>query len=222
MTELNIDIQSMAYHATPLITNFSLHVKQGEIVALLGPSGIGKTTLLRMIAGLETRYAGVIGLNNRTVRSPSPEIQLVFQEHRLLPWKTVSQNITLADDKTIDSTKLAYWLKFTGLETRKDAWPKELSGGQASRVALARALYAEPQILLLDEPFQGLDQETKQALMKPLRKLLKSKRMTAIFVTHDARDARYFTDTVYTFTGPPLQIVQEQTFRDTKRGTRNS
>ncbi len=213
MPKLEVKIDLMSYDKSrPLIQNLKLEVEEGEIVALLGPSGIGKTTLLRIIAALESDFDGQIKLDNQIVDRPRKDIQLVFQDYRLLPWKTVSENIALANhlDSSKNQERINEWVEIMGLKGKENVWPKTLSGGQKSRVALARAFYAEPKVLLLDEPFQNLDSETKYPIMKKLRKILKVEKVATIIVTHTVEDAVFLADTIYTLSNSPLEVMSRR------------
>lgn len=192
-----------------LIEGISLHVPAGAFVAFLGPSGVGKTTFLRIIAGLETRYSGMVSLGSNRVCRPSREIQLVFQDYRLMPWKTVRQNIEFAaaaGSTGLDGARLATWLQLTGLADKGDAFPKTLSGGEAGRVAFARALLDPPKVLLLDEPFRNLDFVAKFALQDEFVSEVQASRPTVIFVSHSLEDALFLSDTIYVLSGPPMRI----------------
>ena len=144
------------------LRNLNLAVASGEFVSIIGQSGCGKTTLLRMIAGLEQPSEGLIKVEGKVVKGPSRDRGLVFQEPRLFPWATVAHNIKLGlPDRGRNQERLWALLRLVGLEDFADAYPRELSGGMAQRAALARALAGSPQILLLDEPLGALDAVTR-------------------------------------------------------------
>lgn len=210
--DIKVDLMSYGDKTQSLIKDFELSINQGEIVALLGPSGIGKSTLLRIIAGLEQSFDGRITFGGKVIDRPHKEIQVVFQDYRLLPWRNVGENIALADhgQEMKDSQQINYWIKTMGLEGKKDVWPKTLSGGQKSRVALARAFYAKPKVLLLDEPFQSLDIATKYPIMRELRKILREQKITTVIVTHTVEDAVYLADTIYTLNSSPLTVMSRR------------
>ena len=152
---------------TEALRDITLQVPKGEILALVGGSGCGKTTLLRLIAGLDIASAGAITVNGETIKGPHPSIGIVFQEPRLLPWLTVAGNVGfgLAGQSPQESQKrVLYALEKVGLAGFDNRWPRELSGGQQQRVAIARAFVTAPKVLLLDEPFSALD---RVVVMRP-------------------------------------------------------
>jgi NitT/TauT family transport system ATP-binding protein len=179
-----------------VINDISLRVQPGEFLAILGPSGCGKSTLLRIIAGLAAPNAGTVSL----VPSDAPyKTGYVFQDAHLLPWRTVLQNAALpleligvAHAESIERARHA--LANVGLSDAEDRYPAQLSGGMRMRVSLARALVAEPRLLLLDEPFAALDEITRFRLDVQLRDLWISRRMTVIFVTHSISEAAFLAD----------------------------
>jgi len=169
----------------------------GEIVSLVGPSGCGKSTLLRAIAGLDPQSEGAVLLERHLQRGPSERIGVIFQEPRLLPWLSVADNIAFAagprrgHDPRVDAL-----LAEVGLANVRDALPKQLSGGMAQRVALARGLFAEPDLLLLDEPFSAVDAITRSRLQRVLLALAHAHGTTALLVTHDLDEALHLSDRV--------------------------
>lgn len=182
-----------------------------EFVCVLGPSGCGKSTLLRLIAGLITPTSGSIrfGCGNTL-----PNISLVFQQANLMPWRTVEQNILLPlEVKGVESKvareKAAELIQLVGLEGFTKAWPCELSGGMAQRVAIARAFIAEPDLLLLDEPFGALDALTRERMGAELLKLWQERQRAVIMVTHSISEALLLSDRVLVLTARPGQIVKE-------------
>ena len=196
----------------PILSNFNLSVPTADFVSIMGPSGVGKTTLLRIIAGLELRYSGDVSVNGSSRRHASKDIQLLFQDDRLLPWKTVSENIAFAfDNPTTDSAKhrVRELLDEVGLEKLKNAWVKTLSGGEKTRVALARALAPKPKVLLLDEPMRGLDFLSKLMVSRLLQPVAEADEKTAIMVSHDIEDAVLLSRRILFVAGRPLEIVAE-------------
>ncbi len=184
----------------------SLTVEQHEIVALIGASGCGKSSLLRILAGLDRADTGEVSINGRSVSGTAPEIGVVFQEPRLLPWLRVRDNVRMgALDLPADlqSARVAEALEQVGLTHAADAWPKALSGGMAQRVAIARALVRKPSILLLDEPFSALDSFTKASLQDHLLNLWAESNFTIVAVTHDLQEAAYLADRVIVMRGDP-------------------
>lgn len=201
---LEIDRFSIIYDSSQLFANLSLTIKHQEIVALTGPSGSGKTTLLRCIAGLESISAGVIRLNGQDITNqPAHQrnIGMVFQDNQLFPHLTVGQNVAYSlkirhTPKKITDNKVREVLSLVGLTHLIDRTVTNLSGGEAKRVAVARALIAEPQVLLLDEPLTGLDIELHGRLLEDLGKLLRTRGTTVLHVTHDKAEASAIADRV--------------------------
>lgn len=201
---------SKAFGATRAVDDVSLGVERGTIQVLLGASGCGKTTLLRLIAGLETPDSGEIWLNGERVAGQGawqpPEVRrigMVFQDYALFPHMTVRQNILFALN-TLNG-KLSHaererrarqMLDLVGLAHHLDRFPHQLSGGEQQRVALARALAPSPAVVLLDEPFSNLDAALRRAMREEVRQILRAAKTTAIFVTHDQEEALSLADTV--------------------------
>jgi sulfonate transport system ATP-binding protein len=176
------------YGSRVVIDSLDLDIQKGEFVALLGESGCGKTTLLRALAGIDLPDAG-------TIRAPERP-SVVFQEHRLLPWATLWENVALGHEKTIGRRGAALALAEVGLAGREDDWPRNLSGGQAQRVALARALVPEPALLLLDEPFAALDALTRIRMHGLVRELVALHQPGVLIVTHDVDEALTLADRI--------------------------
>ena len=201
---LEIDKVSIIYDSSQLFANLSLTIKHHEIVALTGPSGSGKTTLLRCIAGLESIRTGSIRLNGQDITNqPAHQrnIGMVFQDNQLFPHLTVGQNVAYSlkikrAPKKITDNKVREVLSLVGLNHLLDRTVTNLSGGEAKRVAVARALIAEPQVLLLDEPLTGLDADLHGRLLEDLSKLLRTRGTTVLHVTHDKAEASAIADRV--------------------------
>lgn len=172
---------SKKYANTPVYENFSLEIEEGKITCLLGASGCGKTTLLNMLAGL-TPYEGRIG-------NVPERISYIFQEERLVPNLTVRQNVALVLGKNADGKKISEMLEKVELSGKEDAYPAELSGGQAQRVSIARAFAYPSGLILMDEPFSSLDTALKIRLIDVFCRLWQEEKRTAVFVTHDAEEA---------------------------------
>jgi sulfonate transport system ATP-binding protein len=190
----------------------SLSVSSGEIVAVVGGSGCGKSTMLRAIAGLEPPSRGRVTLDGMTVTAPHERIGIIFQEPRLLPWLTVAGNVEfgiehLTRRERAERTTMA--LARVGLADKADAWPRELSGGQAQRVAIARALVPRPEVLLLDEPFSALDAFTRADLQDHLLALWADSRPTLVLVTHDVDEAILLADRIMVMRPRPGRIFDE-------------
>ena len=177
----------------------NLLINDHEIISLVGQSGCGKSTLLRIIGGLEKASTGFIKLNNKIIKKPSSNIGMVFQDPRLMPWLNVYDNIKLSilnENKKQQKVKISKTLQKVGLENCEKLWPRELSGGMAQRVAIARTLVREPKVLLLDEPFSALDSFTKTNLHQHVKELWASLKLTIIMVTHDINEATSMSDRI--------------------------
>lgn len=204
--QLELQQVSINYGRYPAVNGVSFTLGAGQIGCLLGPSGCGKTTLLRAIAGFEPLTAGEIQLHGRRVSSPgttlAPEkrrVGMVFQDFALFPHLSVAGNIAFGLRGLPGAAKrlrVQELLRLTGLQQLGDSYPHQLSGGQQQRVALARAMAPRPEILLLDEPFSGLDVELRDQLAREVRSLLKRDRITAILVTHDQLEAFATSDLI--------------------------
>ncbi|MFZ3172433.1 MAG: ABC transporter ATP-binding protein [Carboxydocellales bacterium] len=188
------------------VKGFNLEIEKGEIISILGESGSGKSTVLRLIAGLETPRQGLIRIadklmvdNNSFVQPEKRGIGMVFQDYALFPHMTVDKNVKFGLHKIEAAEKnqrLAEVLKLVNLNGFEKRYPHELSGGQQQRVALARALAPRPSLLLLDEPFSNLDRELQLKIRDELKTILQKAGMTTIFVTHDKEDSQALADRV--------------------------
>lgn len=178
-----------------------LQIKSGEFVSLLGPSGCGKSTLLNIIAGLEDASQGIVIVGNKTVAGPGPDRGVVFQEASLMPWKTVLDNVVFAmknhpGNKKEKQEKAMEYIRMVQLTKFARSFPFELSGGMKQRVAIARALAMDPAVLLMDEPFGALDEQTRVLLHKSLLDIWHTTKKTIIFVTHNIREAISLSDRI--------------------------
>jgi len=187
------------------VEDVSLTVSPGEFVAIVGASGCGKSTILRMIAGLETPDRGDIRAGGTPVAGTGLDRGLVFQEPRLMPWLTVAQNIAfgLTGNKSARSAAVAEALELVGLAAAAKQLPKQISGGMAQRTALARALAPRPALILLDEPFSALDPFTREQMQDHLRHLQHHYGATMVLITHDMDEALALADRVIVLEGPP-------------------
>jgi sulfonate transport system ATP-binding protein len=189
-----------------------LTVNRSEIISLIGTSGCGKSTILRIIAGLSFPSSGTVRIDDQIITKPHPEISIIFQESRLMPWLTVWENIQFGLQhlpKTQRNLLTGEIIEKVGLTQFAKALPKELSGGMAQRVAIARALVTNPSILLLDEPFSALDAFTRLSLQDHLLQIWEYDRPTMILVTHDVEEALMLSDRVIVMRGNPGRIHQE-------------
>jgi sulfonate transport system ATP-binding protein len=187
----------------------SLKIERGEIVAVIGGSGCGKSTLLRAIGGLDPATEGTIALDGEPIRAPHAKIGLIFQEPRLLPWLKVAENVGfgIADRPRAErEARVSAALDRVGLADKAGVWPHELSGGQAQRAAIARALVPRPQVLLLDEPFSALDAFTRTDLQDHLLDLWADLRPTLVVVTHDVEEAIVLADRIMVMHARPGRI----------------
>ncbi|MDB5617187.1 ABC transporter ATP-binding protein [Tardiphaga sp.] len=189
----------------------NLAVADNDFVTILGPSGCGKSTLLRMVAGLDTPTTGRILLDGKAITGPGADRGMVFQSYTLFPWLTVSENISFGLRERGVSLRernaiAAEWLDKVGLTSFANHFPKQLSGGMQQRTAIARALANSPKILLLDEPFGALDNQTRALMQELLLGIWERERKTVIFVTHDIEEAVFLASRVVVMSARPGRI----------------
>jgi ABC-type nitrate/sulfonate/bicarbonate transport system ATPase subunit len=189
----------------------NLSVADNDFVTILGPSGCGKSTLLRMIAGLDTPTTGRIMLDGKAITGPGADRGMVFQSYTLFPWLTVSENISFGlRERGVsqrERTRIAgEWLEKVGLTSFANHFPKQLSGGMQQRTAIARALANDPKILLLDEPFGALDNQTRALMQELLLGIWERERKTVIFVTHDIEEAVFLASRTVVMSARPGRI----------------
>ncbi len=212
---LVLDSISHRYGAGPtVLENISLSLAQNEIIALIGPTGCGKTTLLRLCSGLIKPLQGEIFHKQTPVDKPLHNSGFIFQEATLQPWQTTLDNATLAlrlkGVGKPDSRRIArHWLEKVGLSKAESYYPRQLSGGMQMRVALARALCPEPEILFMDEPFGAVDAVTRNRLNEELLKLWQVQQCSVLFVSHAVSEAVFLAHRVVVLTGQPGRIFQE-------------
>lgn len=198
-----------AYDGLRVLDDVSLSLAPGEIVSLLGPSGCGKSTLLRIAAGLDKDFSGALEFNPLLQFGRGTGIGVVFQEPRLMSWLNVAQNVSFADGWIADEKWVQQLLRDVGLSGHANALPKQLSGGQAQRAAIARGLYGRPHILLLDEPFSAVDAFTRMKLQDLLSELAERYEIAVLLVTHDLDEAFYLSDRVLILGGTPSRLQRE-------------
>ena len=189
----------------------SLSLEPNEFLTILGPSGCGKSTLLRIVAGLDTPTTGQVRLNGRPVTRPGADRGMVFQSYTLFPWLTVAENIAfglrekrlnIAEQKDLVQSYIAK----VGLRGFENHWPKQLSGGMQQRTAIARALANDPQILLLDEPFGALDNQTRSLMQELLLGIWAQDKKTVLFITHDIEEAIFVASRVVVMSARPGRV----------------
>ena len=196
------------------VDHVTLDVADGEFVAIVGPSGCGKTTFLNAIDGLHPISSGSLTLNGKPLTKPGRDRAMVFQQPSLLPWRTVWSNViygieiqrSLQGAEARDRVQAC--IDLVGLHSFENHYPSELSGGMQQRVNLARAFATDPQMLLMDEPFGGLDAQTREFMQSELVKIWSQTRKTAMFITHDIDEAIYLADRVVVFSARPARIKQ--------------
>jgi sulfonate transport system ATP-binding protein len=185
--------------AISALKDILLTINPGEFVCIVGGSGCGKTTLLRIIAGLETEYEGAVFLDGKKLIGTGLDRGVVFQEHRLLSWLTVHDNVGFgiaglpAEERSRD---IRHYIRLVGLDKFEYEYPHQLSGGMSQRVAIARALVGRPEVLLLDEPFASLDALTRMRMQQEILRIWEAERTTVVLVTHDIEEAVYLADRV--------------------------
>jgi NitT/TauT family transport system ATP-binding protein len=210
---LVLDSVSVTLGDSLILDDLSLTVSEHEFVCVIGTSGGGKTTLLRAMAGLVPVGSGSVTLAGARVTAPSPRTAVVFQHFGLFPWKTVRSNVAYglrAQGREVDRQRIDALLGTLSLNGVADYYPAQLSGGMKQRVGIARALAAEPDLLLLDEPFSAVDAITRETLQNEVLRLWESdQRTTALLVTHDIDEAILMADRIVVIAGPPGHITLE-------------
>lgn len=205
---LKVTDVSLAYGTEPVLEKVSLEIATGEFVSLVGPSGSGKTSILRAITGLQTPLAGTVSL-----AVGKKEVGFLFQDDALLPWRTARENVALglrirdiARNEALAEADA--WLSRLGLAGLEERYPRELSGGQRKRVAIAQVLALKPKLLLMDEPFASLDAIVRARITQELVDWVERERMTVLLVTHDLEEALSTSDAVYLLSQGPRAHVR--------------
>jgi NitT/TauT family transport system ATP-binding protein len=211
----------------PALSAVDLEVAEGEFVSIVGPSGCGKSTLLYILGGFIRADSGVIEVGGKAVTGPGTDRGVVFQEYALFPWLTVTQNIRYGLEMTGVARRereetVRRLVRTIGLEGFEHRFPRELSGGMKQRVAIARTLAYDPNILLLDEPFGALDAQTRETMQDELLRLWQATRKTVVMVTHDVNEAVYLSDRVLVMSQRPGRIVAEFTIAIDRSGNRET
>jgi sulfonate transport system ATP-binding protein len=210
---VNIEIAHKAFSGSTgtllALKDILLTINPGEFVCIVGGSGCGKTTLLRIIAGLETEYEGAVFLDGKKLLGTGLDRGVVFQEHRLLSWLTVHDNVGFGvaglppEERSRD---IRHYISLVGLDMFEYEYPHQLSGGMSQRVAVARALVGRPEVLLLDEPFASLDALTRMRMQQEILRIWQAERTTVVLVTHDIEEAVYLADRVVIMSPQPGTI----------------
>ena len=204
MSKVAIDGVSKAFGATRALERIDLEIADNDFLCILGPSGCGKSTLLRIVAGLEVPSTGKALLDGQPVERPGPDRGMVFQSYTLFPWLTVRENILFGTRSTPEKTDSL--IVNVGLKGFENHYPKQLSGGMQQRTALARALANDPKILLLDEPFGALDNQTRALMQELLLGIWEADRKTVLFVTHDIDEAIFMASRVAVMSARPGRL----------------
>jgi NitT/TauT family transport system ATP-binding protein len=201
-------------HELRALADVSFNVREGQFVTVVGPSGCGKSTLLQVLAGLLPASGGRVLIDDAPVSGPSPEkISVMFQDAWLLPWKTAIENVEFPlalrrVPASIRRPRAAALLDLVGLESFANRYPAELSGGMKQRVAIARCLVQEPRVLLMDEPFAALDEQTRTRMGSELLQIWDKTGRTVLFVTHGLAEAIYLADVVFVMAARPGRIIE--------------
>jgi len=201
------------YGDVEALRNMSLDFPKGQLTSLLGPSGCGKTTLLKIIAGLLQPNQGEVYVNGQIVSEPGPDRAFVFQDFALMPWASVLRNVAFGLElrKVAKSERediARKYIKEVGLDGFENSYPHELSGGMRQRVGLARALSVDSPVLLMDEPFSAVDEQTRRKFQEDLLQLVKEESKTFIFVTHSIEEAVYVSDQVAILLPRPSRVSE--------------
>ncbi|MDP6092487.1 MAG: ABC transporter ATP-binding protein [SAR324 cluster bacterium] len=194
-----------------IISDFSLNVKQSELTVLVGPSGCGKSTLVNLIAGFDKPDDGEISINGKKITEPGNDRMVVFQETALIPWQTTMDNVTFGPilrgkNKNKVTEEANRLLEKVGLKEFKDKFPIQLSGGMQRRAELARAMINEPEIMIMDEPFRGLDAMSRELMQEFFVKLFEDNRKTNLFVTSEIEEAVFLADRVVVLSNRPTNV----------------
>ncbi len=200
-------------NAKLVLDDISFEISSGEFVALVGSSGSGKSTVMRLIAGLERPSSGVIQIDGQPVRGPGSDRGMVFQKYSLYPWMTAADNVAFGMklqglSRRLVRERTGYFLEVVGLQDAARRLPRELSGGMQQRIAIARALAADPKVVLLDEPFGALDLQIRESMQEFLYQLWERSGLTALLITHDLEEALLLANRVHIMAPRPGRIVR--------------
>lgn len=208
---------ALGYGERRILENFTLQLRPREVVTLLGPSGVGKSSLLRVLAGLQQPFAGEVRLYDERLDRPHPRVAVAFQDPALLPWLNLDGNVAFGldfrhqpkRDAAERARRVDQAIASVGLEQARGRYPRELSGGMAQRAALARCLAREPQVLLLDEPFGALDEVTRADMQQLLLRVVVEHNAAAVLITHDIDEALLLSDRILLLGGTPAHTLGE-------------
>ncbi|MGN1055315.1 MAG: ABC transporter ATP-binding protein [Comamonas sp.] len=200
--------------STQALLPVDFEVRENDFVTILGPSGCGKSTMLRIVAGLDFPTTGQVLLDGQAVEGPGADRGMVFQSYTLFPWLTVEQNIRFGlrekgASEAVQKERSSYFIAKVGLRGFEQHYPKQLSGGMQQRTAIARALANDPKILLMDEPFGALDNQTRVLMQELLLGIWEAERKTVLFVTHDIDEAIFMANRVAVFSARPGRIKSD-------------
>ena len=208
-----VTIDGQSTDSVTVLDGVDLTIRKGEFITLVGPSGSGKSVLLDIIGGLTQATSGKVEIDGKVITRPDPKTGYVFQQYALFPWRTALANIEYALEvrgvgKRERTDKARYFLSLFGLSGFEDRFPNQLSGGMQQRVAIARALAADPQVLLMDEPFAALDAQTREILQSELLRIWEKINTTVVFVTHSIDEAIYLADRIVVMTARPGRVKE--------------
>ena len=214
-TDLGVVYRSQRRGDTVALQHVDLRVAEGEFVTLIGPSGCGKSTLLHALGGLLAPTSGQVAVDDKPVTAPDPwRAAFIFQDYSLLPWKTILDNAAIGlrfagRSRAERQAKAMEMLELVGLANFAKAYPHELSGGMQQRVAVARAMAMEPELLLMDEPFGALDEQTRQKLGDQMSRILTQNGKGVVMVTHSLDEAIFWADRIVVMSPRPGRIIRE-------------
>jgi NitT/TauT family transport system ATP-binding protein len=213
LNNMSVVFQSTSGETVHAVENFTLETEPGEFVCIVGPSGCGKSTVLNVIAGFVDKTSGEVSLDGDAILLPSPERGVVFQQHALFPWKSVTDNVEfglkMQGMGKAERRRVAdEYIQQVGLTGFKSKYPHELSGGMAQRVGIARVLASNPGVMLMDEPFGSLDAQTRGRMQELLVDIWEEHKKTVVFITHDLDEAIFLSDTIVLMTASPGRVKQ--------------